>query len=135
MSTAKEVLESFISEMKNFEIKWDMLEENKGIQWIASDNGSEKRLEDVITIQDKYLSKKALSLGQGRRIALQYGTPPEYNQIIADEKIMTKNKIEFTTIRNDDPYRIFTVIKEEDGWKVDKMAIAELDWKVSRTLF
>lgn len=99
MEEAKKVLEDFINEMKSYEIKWGELMQND-LEKTVSEECNQKRLKEVIEIQEKYLSKKALSLQQDRRITLIFGIPPEYNQEIVNENIVNKKKIEFDAFRD-----------------------------------
>ncbi|MDQ9011132.1 NTF2 fold immunity protein [Acinetobacter gerneri] len=99
MQKAKKILEDFINEMKSYEIKWGELMQ-KDLEKTLSEECNQKRLKEVIEIQEKYLSKKALSLQQDRRITLTFGIPPEYNQEIVNENIVNKKKIEFDAFRD-----------------------------------
>ena len=134
MESAKVVLENFINEMKNYEIEWGNLMQ-QSVENALSDESNEKRLEQVIEIQNRYLSDKALSLKQDRRITLTFGIPPEYDQRIVNEKNIGKNKIEFDVYRDEEIYRIYTLVFEKNSWKIDKMAIGSMNWKVTRQIF
>ena len=132
---SKQVLENFLSEMKIWEIKWGKILENDPSQIFTKD-GMKARLDELILIQNKYLSKKALSLKQDRLTTLSFGLPPEYDQIISAENQINDKKIEYYTknSKNKD-CRIYTLILENGLWKVDLMKIDALDWKSSRQVF
>ncbi|MFV5516524.1 NTF2 fold immunity protein [Acinetobacter gerneri] len=135
MSSPESVLESFINEMKVYEIKWGELMQ-KDLDAIFSDLNCEKRLAEIIYIQNKYLSKKALSLDQARRVNLSFRTPPEYDQRITDENILNSRTVEiFTAVNDDSECRKFTLTLENEGWKIDKMSTNISNWKNSRQLF
>ncbi|MCH4243021.1 NTF2 fold immunity protein [Acinetobacter gerneri] len=132
---AKQQLESFINEMVNWEKKWgNVLESNP--DELFSENGMNLRLDELVTIQNKYLSSKALSLQQDRRVTLSFTIPPEYNQVISEVTLLTGKKVEICT-KNDegDDCRIYTLILEGDAWKVDIMKIDSLNWRSSRQVF
>jgi hypothetical protein len=77
IQSAQAVLQDFMDEMKEYEIKCEKLE-NENENYYETDFFEEFcqiQLNDVIRIQDKYLSKKALSLEQSRRIALNFQPP------------------------------------------------------------
>lgn len=132
---AKQQLESFINEMVHWEKKWgNVLESNP--DELFSENGMNLRLDELVTIQNKYLSSKALSLQQDRRMTLSFTIPPEYNQVISEVTLLTGKKVEIQT-KNDegDNCRIYTLILEGDTWKVDIMKIDSLNWRSSRQVF
>lgn len=134
MDLARSVLENFIKEMQDYENEWGERMQNS-IEETFSDESNKKRLAQVIEIQNKYLSKKALSLKQDRRTTLTFSVPPEYDQTITSEKIINNKKLEYETNRDEEPYRIYTMILEEKMWKVDKMAIGSMNWRVTRQIF
>lgn len=135
VENAKLVLENFINQMKDWEKKWgDVLEKNPDL--IFNEEGMESRLNELVMIQNEYLSDKALSLKQDRRVTLTFGIPPEYEQLISKENIINEKKIEFYTKNNEGKEcRIYTLICENNNWKVDIMKIDSLDWKSSRQVF
>ncbi|WP_445405278.1 NTF2 fold immunity protein [Acinetobacter pittii] len=135
VENAKLVLENFINQMKDWEKKWgNVLERNPDL--IFNEEGMESRLNELVMIQNEYLSDKALSLKQDRRITLTFGIPPEYEQIISKENIINEKKIEFYTKNNEGKEcRIYTLICENNNWKIDIMKIDSLDWKSSRQVF
>ncbi|MGR2826404.1 hypothetical protein FY048_12920 [Acinetobacter sp. 1124_18A] len=135
VENAKLVLENFINKMKDWEKKWgDVLEKNPDL--IFNEAGMESRLNELVMIQNEYLSDKALSLKQDRRITLTFGIPPEYEQLISKENIINEKKIEFYTKNNEGKEcRIYTLICENSNWKIDIMKIDSLDWKSSRQVF
>lgn len=131
----KLVLENFINQMKDWEKKWgNILEKNPDL--IFNEEGMESRLNELVMIQNEYLSDKALSLKQDRRATLTFGIPPEYEQIISKENIINEKKIEFYTKNNEGKEcRIYILIYENNNWKIDIMKIDSLDWKYSRQVF
>lgn len=135
VENAKLVLENFINQMKDWEKKWgNILEKNPDL--IFNEEGMESRLNELVMIQNEYLSDKALSLKQDRRVTLTFGIPPEYEQIISKENIINEKKIEFYTKNNEGKEcRIYTLICENNNWKIDIMKIDSLDWKSSRQVF
>ncbi|MFW1842796.1 NTF2 fold immunity protein [Acinetobacter pittii] len=135
VENAKLVLENFINQMKDWEKKWgNILEKNQDL--IFNEEGMESRLNELVMIQNEYLSDKALSLKQDRRVTLTFGIPPEYEQIISKENIINEKKIEFYTKNNEGKEcRIYTLIYENNNWKIDIMKIDSLDWKCSRQVF
>jgi len=135
VENAKLVLENFINQMKDWEKKWgNVLEKNPDL--IFNEEGMESRLNELVIIQNEYLSDKALSLKQDRRITLTFGIPPEYEQLISKENIINEKKIEFYTKNNEGKEcRIYTLICENNNWKIDIMKIDSLDWKSSRQVF
>lgn len=135
VENAKLVLENFINQMKDWEKKWGkVLEKNPDL--IFNEEGVESRLNELVMIQNEYLSDKALSLKQDRRVTLTFGIPPEYEQLISKENIINKKKIEFYTKNNEGKEcRIYTLICENNNWKIDIMKIDSLDWKSSRQVF
>ncbi|CAA0286486.1 NTF2 fold immunity protein [Acinetobacter baumannii] len=135
VENAKLVLENFINQMKDWEKKWgNILEKNPDL--IFNEEGMESRLNELVMIQNEYLSDKALSLKQDRRITLTFGIPPEYEQVISKENIINERKIEFYTKNNEGKEsRIYTLIYENNNWKIDIMKIDSLDWKSSRQVF
>lgn len=135
VENAKLVLENFINQMKDWEKKWgNVLEKNPDL--IFNEEGMESRLNELVMIQNEYLSDKALSLKQDRRITLTFGIPPEYEQLISKENIINEKKIEFYTKNNEGKEcRIYTLICENNNWKIDIMKIDSLDWKSSRQVF
>ncbi|MCG6035765.1 RhsIA family immunity protein [Acinetobacter baumannii] len=135
VENAKLVLENFINQMKDWEKKWgNVLEKNPDL--IFNEEGMESRLNELVMIQNEYLSDKALSLKQDRRITLTFGIPPEYEQLISKENIINEKKIEFYTKNNEGKKcRIYTLICENNNWKIDIMKIDSLDWKSSRQVF
>jgi len=135
VENAKLVLENFINQMKDWEKKWgNVLEKNPDL--IFNEEGMESRLNELVMIQNEYLSDKALSLKQDRRITLTFGIPPEYEQLISKENIINEKKIEFYTKNNEGKEcRIYTLIYENNNWKIDIMKIDSLDWKSSRQVF
>lgn len=135
VENAKLVLENFINQMKDWEKKWgNVLEKNPDL--IFNEEGMESRLNELTMIQNEYLSDKALSLKQDRRITLTFGIPPEYEQLISKENIINEKKIEFYTKNNEGKEcRIYTLICENNNWKIDIMKIDSLDWKSSRQVF
>lgn len=135
VENAKLVLENFINQMKDWEKKWgNILEKNQDL--IFNEEGMESRLNELVMIQNEYLSDKALSLKQDRRVTLTFGIPPEYEQIISKENIVNEKKIEFYTKNNEGKEcRIYTLIYENNNWKIDIMKIDSLDWKCSRQVF
>lgn len=135
VENAKLVLENFINQMKDWEKKWgDVLEKNPDL--IFNEEGMESRLNELVMIQNEYLSDKALSLKQDRRVTLTFGIPPEYEQLISKENIINEKKIEFYTKNNEGKEcRIYTLIYENNNWKIDIMKIDSLDWKSSRQVF
>ncbi|MFV5640229.1 MULTISPECIES: NTF2 fold immunity protein [Acinetobacter] len=135
VENAKLVLENFINKMKDWEKKWGgVLEKNPDL--IFNEEGMESRLNELVMIQNEYLSDKALSLKQDRRVTLTFGIPPEYEQLISKENIINEKKIEFYTKNNEGKEcRIYTLICENNNWKVDIMKIDSLDWKSSRQVF
>ncbi|ATA88307.1 hypothetical protein CGC58_00290 [Capnocytophaga stomatis] len=147
---AKQVLQAFINEMRNFEEFWganlqsflsDRSEEGlsrlkEKLTEDSNNNSRAKRLSDIIDIQDKYLSKKALSLKQDRRITLTYQIPPEYNQTIICERKINDKKYEIDVLDDDNNKKTYTLILEKGEWKIDQMAFMYYDkWKKSRQLF
>ncbi|HFP7025635.1 TPA: NTF2 fold immunity protein [Acinetobacter baumannii] len=135
VENAKLVLENFINQMKDWEKKWgNILEKNPDL--IFNEEGMESRLNELVMIQNEYLSDKALSLKQDRRITLTFGIPPEYEQVISKENIINERKIEFYTKNNEGKEsRFYTLIYENNNWKIDIMKIDLLDWKSSRQVF
>ncbi|HDQ4282023.1 TPA: hypothetical protein P8700_001270 [Acinetobacter baumannii] len=135
VENAKLVLENFINQMKDWEKKWgNILEKNPDL--IFNEEGMESRLNELVMIQNEYLSDKALSLKQDRRITLTFGIPPEYEQVISKENIINESKIEFYTKNNEGKEsRFYTLIYENNNWKIDIMKIDSLDWKSSRQVF
>lgn len=135
VENAKLVLENFINQMKDWEKKWgNILEKNPDL--IFNEEGMESRLNELVMIQNEYLSDKALSLKQDRRITLTFGIPPEYEQVISKENIINEWKIEFYTKNNEGKEsRFYTLIYENNNWKIDIMKIDSLDWKSSRQVF
>lgn len=135
LENAKLVLENFINQMKDWEKKWgNILEKNPDL--IFNEEGMECRLNELVMIQNEYLSDKALSLKQDRRITLTFGIPPEYEQVISKENIINERKIEFYTKNNEGKEsRFYTLIYENNNWKIDIMKIGSLDWKSSRQVF
>ncbi|MBJ9483012.1 NTF2 fold immunity protein [Acinetobacter baumannii] len=135
VENAKLVLENFINQMKDWEKKWgNILEKNPDL--IFNEEGVESRLNELVMIQNEYLSDKALSLKQDRRITLTFGIPPEYEQVISKENIINERKIEFYTKNNEGKEsRFYTLIYENNNWKIDIMKIDSLDWKSSRQVF
>ncbi|AUM26778.1 NTF2 fold immunity protein [Acinetobacter pittii] len=135
VENAKLVLENFINQMKDWEKKWgNILEKNPDL--IFNEEGMESRLNELVMIQNEYLSDKALSLKQDRRVTLTFGIPPEYEQLISKENIINEKKIEFYTKNNEGKEcRIYTLICENNNWKIDIMKIDSLDWKSSRQVF
>ncbi|MDT8698769.1 RhsIA family immunity protein [Acinetobacter baumannii] len=135
VENAKLVLENFINQMKDWEKKWgNILEKNPDL--IFNEEGMESRLNELVMIQNEYLSDKALWLKQDRRITLTFGIPPEYEQVISKENIINERKIEFYTKNNEGKEsRIYTLIYENNNWKIDIMKIDSLDWKSSRQVF
>ncbi|NDX19621.1 NTF2 fold immunity protein [Acinetobacter baumannii] len=135
VENAKLVLENFINQMKDWEKKWgNILEKNPDL--IFNEEGMESRLNELVMIQNEYLSDKALSLKQDRRITLTFGIPPEYEQVISKENIINEGKIEFYTKNNEGKEsRFYTLIYENNNWKIDIMKIDSLDWKSSRQVF
>ncbi|EHU2105163.1 NTF2 fold immunity protein [Acinetobacter baumannii] len=135
VENAKLVLENFINQMKDWEKKWgNVLEKNPDL--IFNEEGMESRLNELVMIQNEYLSDKALSLKQDRRVTLTFGIPPEYEQLISKENIINEKKIEFYTKNNEGKEcRIYTLIYENNNWKIDIMKIDSLDWKSSRQVF
>ncbi|MDC5275701.1 RhsIA family immunity protein [Acinetobacter baumannii] len=135
VENAKLVLENFINQMKDWEKKWgNVLEKNPDL--IFNEEGMESRLNELVMIQNEYLSDKALSLKQDRRVTLTFGIPPEYEQFISKENIINEKKIEFYTKNNEGKEcRIYTLIYENNNWKIDIMKIDSLDWKSSRQVF
>ncbi|MCU7696654.1 RhsIA family immunity protein [Acinetobacter sp. AYS6] len=135
VENAKLVLENFINQMKGWEEKWgNVLEKNPDL--IFNEEGMESRLSELVMIQNEYLSDKALSLKQDRRVTLTFGIPPEYEQLISKENIINEKKIEFYTKNNEGKEcRIYTLIYENNNWKIDIMKIDSLDWKSSRQVF
>ncbi|GET46819.1 NTF2 fold immunity protein [Capnocytophaga felis] len=143
---AKQVLEAFINEMKNFEEFWGEKLQNflndrseEGLlrlkEKLMEDN-REKRLSEIINIQEKFLSKKALSLKQDRRTTLTYQIPPEYNQIITSERKINDKKYEINVLDDDNDKKTYVLILEDGEWKIDQMAFMYYDkWKKSRQLF
>lgn len=143
---AKEVLEKFINEMKNFEAFW-----GAKIQHLLNDRSEEalsqlqkcnlteereKRRSEIIVIQDRFLSKKALSLKQNRRTTLTYQIPPEYNQVITSERKINDKKHEIDVALENGEKKTYTLVLEEGAWKIDQMAFMYYDkWKKSRQLF
>ncbi|CAA0178368.1 Immunity protein RhsIA [Acinetobacter baumannii] len=135
VENAKLILENFINQMKDWEKKWgNVLEKNPDL--IFNEEGMESRLNELVMIQNEYLSDKALSLKQDRRVTLTFGIPPEYEQLISKENIINEKKIEFYTKNNEGKEcRIYTLIYENNNWKIDIMKIDSLDWKSSRQVF
>ncbi|MFV5366059.1 NTF2 fold immunity protein [Acinetobacter oleivorans] len=135
VENAKLVLENFINQMKDWEKKWgNVLEKNPDL--IFNEEGMESRLNELVMIQNEYLSDKALSLKQDRRITLTFGIPPEYEQLISKQNIINEKKIEFYTKNNEGKEcRIYILICENNNWKIDIMKIDSLDWKSSRQVF
>lgn len=131
---AKFVLESFISEMRLWEIKWGKVFD-EGNQAIFSDDNLNLRRTELLMVYNKYLSEKVLSLEQSRTMALSFSMPPEYNQEIYKEDTSNQIQISFEVNKNGDKYRIYYLIFEKNLWKIDKMKISELNWKMSRQLF
>ncbi|MEH1374696.1 NTF2 fold immunity protein, partial [Acinetobacter baumannii] len=121
VENAKLVLENFINQMKDWEKKWgNVLEKNPDL--IFNEEGMESRLNELVMIQNEYLSDKALSLKQDRRVTLTFGIPPEYEQLISKENIINEKKIEFYTKNNEGKEcRIYTLIYENNNWKIDIM--------------
>lgn len=135
VKNAKLVLENFINQMKDWEKKWgNILEKNPEL--IFNEEGMESRFNELVMIQNEYLSDKALSLKQDRRITLTFGIPPEYEQVISKENIITEKRIEFYTKNNEGKEcRFYILIYENNNWKIDIMKIDSLDWKSSRQIF
>lgn len=139
--TAKQVLEEFIDEMRKFEEYWGVilqkfLNERSEENLMHLQSSNEKRLSDIINIQDKFLSKKALSLKQDRRTTLTYRIPPEYNQVITSERKINDKKYEIDVLLEDGEKKTYTLILENGEWKIDQMAFMYYDkWKKSRQLF
>lgn len=131
---AKFVLESFISEMRLWEIKWGKVFDEDN-QAIFSDDNLNLRRTELLMVYNKYLSEKVLSLEQSRTMALSFSMPPEYNQEIYKEDTINQIQISFEVNKNGDKYRIYYLIFEKNLWKIDKMKISELNWKMSRQLF
>ncbi|MFI8147054.1 NTF2 fold immunity protein [Acinetobacter sp. ABJ_C5_2] len=132
---AKLVLETFINQMKDWEKKWgNVLEKNSDL--IFNEKVMETRLNELVMIQNEYLSDKALSLRQDRRITLTFSIPPEYEQVISKENILNEKKIEFYIKNNKgEECRVYVLIYENNNWKIDIMKIDSLDWKSSRQIF
>lgn len=82
-----------------------------------------KMIHELNEIFDKSLSKKALSLSQGRLMALCMQNPPEYNQEIINERKISNKKYEFLVKENKDFDRKYIVILEDGLWKIDSLFI------------
>lgn len=126
-STAKEALLTFINLMKNFEIHWVTVWESYCPDNVSSFNENEekKMIHELNEIFDKSLSKKALSLSQGRLMALCMQSPPEYNQEIINERKISNKKYEFLVKENKDFDRKYIVILEDGLWKIDSLFILD----------
>lgn len=137
METAKNTLENFISEMKLYELERNEKSEKYGSEYILKKKNHQQALEKIIAIQEKFLSSKALSLKQDRRITLTFRTPPRYDQSIISEEIINKKKIEILTQDNsqDNLQYKYTLILEEGLWKIDKVAYSWMNWKSTRQNF
>lgn len=131
MKSAKKILEEFIKEMMDWETDFNTRDQAK----IYDSNLDQNKLKELIEIQEQHLSSKALSLTQGRRIALNYGNPPEYQQQIIQENDLSENKKEFLVNRFNELYRKYFLILENGEWKIDKMGICSLNWKNKRQYF
>ena len=82
-------------------------------------------IHELNEIFDKSLSKKALSLSQGRLMALCMQSPPEYNQEIINERKISNKKYEFLVKENKDFDRKYIVILEDGLWKIDSLFILD----------
>lgn len=132
---AKIVLESFIREMKAWEMKWGRVLEQSPHE-LFSEDGMELRLTELVNVQNKYLSEKALLMQQDRRITLTFGVPPEYDQKIVNENVINDKTSEFVTVNNEEKEcRVYTLVNEKLVWKIDLMKIDSIDWKSSRQVF
>lgn len=135
MKNALITLKNFIDDMKAYETQWGSLMQ-KSLDEAFSDESNQKRLAQIIEIQNRYLSKKALSLKQDRRSTLTFRMPPEYDQLIINEQTVNHRTILFDVqCVNDTECRKYTVVLEDDHWKVDKMAISFMSWKATRQIF
>ena len=132
--SAQVVLQAFIDEMREWEIKWNKI--SKEYDDFIPEYLEKDQLKEVINIQDKCLSKKALSLEQSRRSVLNFRTPPEHDQVITGYEIINKKKIEFlATNEYADLYYKYWVILEDDGWKIDAKKKDSDNWRTRRQLF
>ena len=134
-SEARQLLESFITDMLSWEKKWgDVFK--KVPDELISENGINARLNELVLIQNSYLSEKALSLKQDRRVTLSFTIPPEYDQVVSEVNAINGKKIVIHT-KNDegDDCRVYTLIFEHEAWKVDIMKIDSLNWRSSRQVF
>ena len=134
MKNALITLKNFIDDMKAYETQWGSLMQ-KSLEEVFSDESNQKRLAQIIEIQNRYLSNKALSLKQDRRTTLTFAIPPEYDQEIMNVTEFKKHQVEFEVSRDKECYRRYIMIFEQENWKVDKMAIASMNWKVTRQIF
>ena len=134
MKNALITLKNFIDDMKAYETQWGSLMQ-KSLDEAFSDESNQKRLAQIIEIQNRYLSNKALSLKQDRRTTLTFAIPPEYDQEIMNVTEFKKHQVEFEVSRDKECYRRYIMIFEQENWKVDKMAIASMNWKVTRQIF
>jgi len=137
METAKNTLENFISEMKSYELERKEKKEKYGSEYILKKKNHQEALEKIISIQEKFLSSKALSLKQDRRTTLTFRNPPEYDQTIISENLINKNKVEILTSDNSEQVHQYkyTLILEEGLWKIDKVAYSWMNWKSTRQNF
>ena len=111
--------------MKNFEIHWVTVWESYYPDNVSSfdENEEKKLIYELNEIFDKALSKKALSLPQGRLIAYSIQNPPEYNQEIINETKISNKKFEFLVKENNKIDRRYIVVLEDGLWKVDSLFI------------
>lgn len=86
IQSAQAVLQGFMDEMKEWEIKWYKVNiEADYQQLIILQKG---QIKELINIQDKCLSKKSRSLEQSRRSILDVQSPPEYDQTIVKYEVL-----------------------------------------------
>lgn len=137
MQTPKDVFLDFINQMKNWEIEQTQAFKKYGANYIVGEEFSKIMRQKLIDIQEKFLSQKALSLQQGRRLSMNFGEPPEYDQVMISENLINSKKCEITSSQNGDDdlkYR-YTLVLENNLWKIDKVAHSWMKWRASRQLF
>lgn len=141
MQTPKDVFLDFIRQMKLWEIEQIEAVKKYGETYILDEEFSGKIREKLINIQENFLSKKALSSPQERRVTMSFQEPPEYDQTIVFEKVINTKKFEIITSEiydanpNDNYQFKYTLVLENDLWKIDKVAYSWMNWKSYRNLF
>lgn len=137
MQTAKDVFLDFIDQMRNWENEMAQAMKKHGELYICDHAFSEKMRQQLIDIQEKCLSQKALSLTQDRRLALNFQVPPEYDQIIVAENAINSKKVEIVSHQNGDDNVVYqyTLVLENQLWKVDKVAYGWMKSESFRKLF